>query len=70
MKTIRIGVYGGVVQWVKDIPDGVEVQVFDYDTDGVDEELLSADYSGNACVVALYTGEQCAAEMLDSSMSH
>jgi len=70
MKTIRVGVHGGLVQWVKDIPEGVEVHVFDYDTDGVDDELLGTDYSGNACVVAIHSGEHCAPEMLDSGMSH
>ena len=53
-----------------DVPEGIEVHVFDYDTDGVDDGLLSADYSGNACVVAIYSSEHCAPEMLDSSMSH
>ncbi len=53
-KTIRVGVYGGMVQWVEDIPEGTEVQVFDYDTDGVDDELLSNDCGGNPCVVAVY----------------
>lgn len=58
------------MQRVLDVPEGIEVHVFDYDTDGVDDGLLSADYSGNACVVAIYSSEHCAPEMLDSSMSH
>lgn len=58
MKTIRVGVYGGLVQWVQDVPEGIEVRVFDYDTDGVDDGLLSKDDGGNACVVATYAGEQ------------
>jgi len=57
-KTIRVGVYGGMVQWVEDIPEGIEVQVFDYDTDGVDDELLSRDADGHSCVVAVYGGTE------------
>jgi len=41
MKTIRVGVHGGVVQWVEGIPEGVEVKVFDYDTYGVDGRRLT-----------------------------
>lgn len=28
IKSIRVGVYGGMVQWVEDIPEGIEIQVF------------------------------------------
>ena len=37
MKTITVIVSGGLVQDVKDIPDGVRVKVVDYDSDGIDE---------------------------------
>ncbi len=55
-KTIKVGVYGGMVQWVEDVPEGIEVQVLDYDTDGVEDELLSRDANGHPCVVAVYAG--------------
>jgi len=63
-QTIRVGVHGGLVQWVEGVPEGVEVQVLDYDTDGVDDGLLSADGAGNPCVVAIYAGEESEPEML------
>lgn len=58
MKVIKVGVYGGMVQWVENIPEGIEVQVFDYDTDGVDNDLLNCDADGHTCVVAIYAGTE------------
>ncbi len=57
-KTIRVGVYGGMVQWVEGVPEGVVVQVFDYDTDGVNEKRLKADECGKPCMIAVYDCQQ------------
>ena len=53
---IEVGVYGGLVQWVKGIPQDLEVKVRDYDVDGTDPGLISRDQEGNRCVVVIYRG--------------
>lgn len=57
---IEVGVYGGLVQWVRGIPRDLKVKVHDYDVDGVDKGIISSDSDGNPCVVVTYKGsEQC-----------
>jgi hypothetical protein len=51
---IEVGVYGGCVQWIRGIPEGVEVQVNDYDIDGVDRDRLSSDDNGRSCIIVTY----------------
>jgi hypothetical protein len=47
--TVEITVEGGVVQNVY-ASEGIEVVVYDYDTDGVPEEDLFTDSNGHKCV--------------------
>lgn len=53
---IEVGVYGGCVQWVRGMPIDAEVRVNDYDIDGVDTGIISADNEGHPCVVIIYRG--------------
>lgn len=46
MKTVRVTVEGGVVQWVE-VPEGVTVIVHDYDVDGCEDEGLQQDDHGD-----------------------
>lgn len=43
---VVVGVYGGLVQWVKK-PNGVRVEVRDYDVEGSTDDDLKADDEGN-----------------------
>ena len=63
---IEIGVYGGMVQWVRGIPSNVEVRVHDYDIDGVDPEAIASDGEGNPCVVAIYEGHDDDLHLLEA----
>jgi hypothetical protein len=49
---ITVTVEGGVVQAVDGIPAGVTVRVLDFDTDGVDEESLTALPNGSKASVS------------------
>jgi hypothetical protein len=49
MKTVKITLEGGVIQDI-DVPSGVKVVVYDFDTDGVPEEDLRRAPSGEMCV--------------------
>ena len=60
MKTVRITVEGGVVQYV-DCPRGVRVVVKDYDTDGVEEESLQQDENGDTYIEGIW--EHCDANV-------
>ena len=59
-KVVKITVQGGVIQDV-DVPEGVQVVVHDYDTDGTEPERLSRDESGDECVVNIWEhdGQAC-----------
>ena len=46
MKTVRVTVEGGVIQWVE-VPEGVTVVVQDYDVDGSEDDLLQQDNHGD-----------------------
>ena len=52
-KVVKIIVRGGVIQDVQ-VPEGVQVVVHDYDTDGTEPERLSRDENGDACVVNIW----------------
>jgi hypothetical protein len=56
-KTITVGVYGGLVQWIQGIPDNVRVVVHDFDIDGVDAKHLSRDEQGQECVESIWEKE-------------
>jgi len=51
-RTITVGVYGGLVQWIQGIPDDVRVVVHDFDIDGVED--LSRDEQGQQCVESVW----------------
>lgn len=51
-KLVEISVNGGVVD-VTCLPPGVVVKVYDYDIEGVDEDL-EKDGQGNECIVSTY----------------
>jgi len=53
MKTVRVTVEGGVVQWVE-VPEGVTVIVRDYDVDGSEEDQLDQDENGDQYVEAIW----------------
>ena len=49
---IKLDIYleGGIIQDMKSDYD-IDVRIFDYDIDGVDEEAVSQDNDGNRCVI-------------------
>jgi hypothetical protein len=51
-KIITITVEGGVVQSVEGIPRGVTVRVLDFDTDGADDDSLTALPNGEKASVS------------------
>ena len=51
-KLITVTVEGGVVQAIDGIPAGVTVRVLDFDTDGLDEESLTALPNGSKASVS------------------
>ncbi len=55
-KVVVVTVEGGVVQHVE-CPAGVKVVVRDYDAEGVDADLLSADDDGNEYVESVWGGD-------------
>ena len=52
-KVVIVTVEGGVVQHVE-VPEGVRVVVRDYDAEGCDADVLSADEDGDECVEAIW----------------
>jgi len=55
-RVVTGSVEGGVLDF-DSVPAGVEVQINDYDTDGVDEDRLSEDEDGRLCVQSVYGRE-------------
>lgn len=53
-ESIVISVDGGLVQDISGIPEGVGVEVWDYDTEGMDEERIEEDDNGNEFVRSEY----------------
>lgn len=51
---VHVTVSGGLVQAV-DVPEGVTVIVRDYDTEGLDDDVLQDDGSGQLCVQTIWT---------------
>jgi len=54
---ITVGVYGGLVQWIKGIPEGICVVVRDYDVDGTEPDCLTKDEEGSTCVESRWKSE-------------
>jgi hypothetical protein len=52
--TITVVLEGGIVQEVKNIPPGINIQVIDYDVEGADEVQVSP-LDGEACVISQYS---------------
>ena len=48
---VVIVVEGGIA-YVRDLPPGVVVRIYDYDFDGVDDEDLDIDDAGIKCIVS------------------
>jgi hypothetical protein len=57
-KTITVGVYGGMIQWIQGIPEDVRVVVYDYDIEGAGPEDLSQDAEGNQCIEAVWEANE------------
>ena len=55
MKKITITVEGGVIQDIKGIPVGVEVEVIDFDAEGAENYEL---VDGEPAIVSTYRSEQ------------
>ena len=53
MKTVMIWIEGGVIQNM-DVPAGVTVVTYDFDTEGAPEEELSY-YNGEPCFMGIWT---------------
>ena len=52
---IQIVVQGGLVQDVRNVPPGIEVQVIDYDIEGAEAQCVEASpLDGEACCIATY----------------
>ncbi len=56
-KTITVGVYGGLVQWIQGIPADLRIVVRDYDVEGADEEDLTTDENGDKCAESVWETE-------------
>jgi hypothetical protein len=56
--TIHVVVVGGLVQEVRNIPPGIEVQVVDYDIETVEDfDLQISPLDGAACSIQTYKAE-------------
>lgn len=51
MKSMKIFVQGGLIQDIQDIPDGLKIDIYDYDIDGLDEKELTKDGKGKDCYI-------------------
>lgn len=58
MKTITITVEGGVIQDIEGIPNDVLIEVWDFDTDGVEDSRVTTNDIGEAYVLSVYEGEK------------
>ena len=56
-RTITVGIYGGLVQWVQGIPEDVRVVVHDYDVDGSDADDLACDANGDLYAEGVWNHE-------------
>jgi|GEM_PF-6637920 len=54
-RVVKVFVKDGMVQDVE-YPEDLEVVVYDYDTEGADEEKLGADHAGYRCFVIRFLG--------------
>jgi hypothetical protein len=57
-RTITVGVYGGVVQWIQGIPEDVRAVVHDFDIEGIDTERLPRDERGQDCVESIWEASE------------
>jgi len=66
-KVITVTVEGGVVQAIDGIPPGMTVRVLDFDTDGVDEESLTALPNGSKASVSDWEASASSAHLEDTA---
>jgi hypothetical protein len=52
VESVKIIVRGGVIQDIQNIPDDVNIRVFDYDVDGVSNEETGRDDTGDRCMIS------------------
>lgn len=56
--TIHVVVAGGLVQEIRDIPQGIEVKVVDYDIEAVDDfDLQISPLDGAACSICAFNAQ-------------
>ena len=58
MKTIRITIEGGVVMSVDGIPEGVKVEIWDFDTDGIPNSDLVISDQGEKYILEVHQSEE------------
>lgn len=51
--TVNVFMEGGVIHNVE-VPEGVKVVVYDYDTEGADADRLSKDGKGDDCLITTW----------------
>lgn len=53
---VRVNVFmeGGVIHNIE-VPEGVEVQVYNYDIEGLDKEIISQDVLGDPCTITTWS---------------
>lgn len=56
-KTVVVTVTDGIVD-VDELPDGVTVIIRDYDTDGVEADLITCDDHGDKCIEFIYEKQE------------
>lgn len=54
----RVNVFleGGIVQNIE-VPEGVEVHVYDYDVEGLEQDRIEKDGLGDDCAITIWTVE-------------
>ena len=55
-KTVHVFMEGGVIQDIQ-MPEGVQVKVYDYDIEDVDPDQIKKDGNGDECTIAVWTKE-------------
>ena len=55
IKPIRITIEGGVIQAIDSIPDETEVEIWDFETDGVGNEMLETNSKGEKFIRLLWS---------------
>ena len=56
-KKIVITLEGGLIQWIEGIPDGMVIEVRDYDVEGADESELETGENGDLYYESIWEKE-------------